>query len=103
MASPDRGDGTRDVWLSKDIVQDVVESRMGDDVVSQPCWRANRVHIVTCLTDAEVEAVFDSLWEQAELDGRGTRDLATEGREAALSAQAQADYTAAMTDTVLEA
>lgn len=90
-----------DVWLSKNIEKDVLENRIGDEVTTQDVWTADRVHIVTDLSDDEIVSQFDLLWEQAELDEKSTRELTIEGREAALSAQAQADYTAALTDTVL--
>ena len=71
-----------DVWLSKNIEKDVLENRIGDEVTTQDVWTADRVHIVTDLSDDEIVSQFDLLWEQAELDEKSTRELTIEGREA---------------------
>ena len=71
-----------DVWLSKNIEKDVLENRIGDEVTTQDVWTADRVHIVTDLSDDEIVSQFDLLWEQAELDEKSTRDIALGARAA---------------------
>lgn len=74
-----------DVWLSRNITKGQSSDEGGTT------WEADRVHVMTDMTDAEIEADFDRIWEDAELAERGTRELALDGRAAALSAKEAAD------------
>lgn len=76
-----------DVWLSRNITK----GQSSDEGGTYDTWEADRVHVMTDMTDAEIEADFDRLWDGAELAKRGTRELALDGRAAALSAQEAAD------------
>ena len=76
-----------DVWLSRNITK----GQSSDEGGTYATWEADRVHVMTDMTDAEIDARFDELWDGAELAERGTRELALDGRAAALSAQVAAD------------
>lgn len=90
-----------DVWLRDNVVQDVAEAASGEDVATCDVWRYNEVHYVAdgSPTAEEVEAGFDELWAAHEHDGETD---AQRVERLAETAQAQADYTAVMTGTVLE-
>lgn len=81
-AEPIAGTGLRDVWLHRDIERDTYEDAHGEDIETREVWVADEVHLVTNLTDDEIDERFDELWDQAELDGTGTRDIALGARAA---------------------
>lgn len=92
------------VWLRRDVTQDVAEEAQADGgVTSQDVWTYEELCFVAdgTPTEAEVEAAFDELWADHEDDGMADAERIARAAEAATAAQAQADYTAVMTDTVL--
>ena len=88
-----------DVWLRDNIEQDAMEQEQGEGTATCGFYRYDEVHFVTAGTPAveEVEADFDALWEEHADD----RTPAEKAQDTADAAQAQADYTAALTDTML--
>lgn len=93
--------GGASVWLRKDIT--TVEVDIGDGL-SQTMWEADEVfgHLSWVPTVAEVAEGFDELWEALEQAGKTDRELVLEALAAAERAQAQADFTAIMTDTMID-
>lgn len=88
------------VWLRKNI--QTVEIDL-EDGLSQTMWEADEVSgtLSWIPTVAEVEEDFDEMWEAFEQAGKTDRELMMEAMEAAERAQAQADFTAILTDTVV--
>lgn len=88
-----------DVWLRDNIEQDTMEQTQGEDVVTCDFYRCDEVHFVVAGTPTveEIEADFDALWDEHADD----RTPAEKAQDTADAAQAQADYTAALTDTLL--
>lgn len=86
------------VWLRKNI--ETREIDLGDGL-SQVVWEADEASgtLGWVPTVAEVEEAFDEMWEAFELAGKTDRELVLEAMAAAERAQAQADFTAIMTDT----
>ena len=86
------------VWLRKNI--QTVEIDLGDGL-SQTMWEADEVSgtLSWIPTVAEVEEDFDEMWEAFEQAGKTDRELVMEAMAAAERAQAQADFTAILTDT----
>ena len=86
------------VWLRKNIVTVEVEL---EDGLSQTMWEADEVSgtLSWIPTVAEVEEDFDEMWEAFEQAGKTDRELVMEAMAAAERAQAQADFTAILTDT----
>lgn len=86
------------VWLRRNIA--TFEQDLGDGA-TQTMWEADFVEgdLSRVPTDAEVEEDFDALWEAFEQAGMTDRELLARAMEAAERAQAQADFTALMTDT----
>lgn len=93
-----RGPMASDVWLRRDIVHDVADMQDGQAV---DFWRYEEVHGVMGghPSEDEVAARFDELWDAFELDELTDRAMAMRALDAAEAAQAQADYTAIMTET----
>ena len=59
MALPD---GTyADVWLRKNIEEVTETNEDGDEVTS---WQADEVYLRTAMSESEVEASFDTLFEE---------------------------------------
>ena len=58
-----RPDGQADVWLRRNITEQQAEGADGEGT-SQ--WVADEVHIVRAVTQAEAEAAFDALWDEAQ-------------------------------------
>ena len=90
---------TADVWLRDNIERYTMEQAQGEEIVTCDFYRYDEVHFVTAGTPTveEVEADFDALWEEHADD----RTPAERAQDTADAAQAQADYTAALTDTLL--
>lgn len=90
-----RSDGmTADVWLRKDIEQDVYDN--GDDAdKSITFYKADEVHFVAVgvPTVDEVTAAFDTLWQAHELDGL------TDGERIAILCEQLDKTNAALDDT----
>lgn len=88
------------VWLRKNI--QTVEIDLGDGL-SQTMWEDDEVSgtLSWIPTVAEVEEDFDEMWEAFEQAGKTDRELLMDAMEAAERAQAQADFTAILTDTVV--
>ncbi len=86
------------IWLRKNIT--TVEKEL-EDGLSQTMWEADEVSgtLSWIPTIAEVEEDFDGLWEAFEQAGKTDRELVMEAMAAAERAQAQADFTAILTDT----
>ena len=86
------------VWLRKNIT--TTEIDLGDGL-SQTMWEADEVSgtLSWLPTTQEVEDDFDEMWEAFEQAGKTDRELIMDALEAAERAQAQADFTAIMTDT----
>ena len=86
------------VWLRQNI--QTVEIDLGDGL-SQTMWEADEVSgtLSWIPTVAEVEEDFDEMWEAFEQAGKTDRELVMEAMAAAERAQAQADFTAILTDT----
>ena len=86
------------VWLRKNIT--TLEIDLGDGL-SQTMWEADEVSgtLSWLPTTQEVEDDFDEMWEAFEQAGKTDRELIMDALEAAERAQAQADFTAIMTDT----
>lgn len=86
------------VWLRKNI--QTVEIDL-EDGLSQTMWEADEVSgtLSWIPTVAEVEEDFDEMWEAFEQAGKTDRELVMEAMAAAERAQAQADFTAILTDT----
>lgn len=86
------------VWLRKNITTVEVEL---EDGLSQTMWEADEVSgtLSWIPTVAEVEEDFDEMWEAFEQAGKTDRELVMEAMAAAERAQAQADFTAILTDT----
>ena len=93
-----RGPMASDVWLRRDIVHDTADMEDGTAV---DFWRYEEVHGIMGghPSVAEVTEQFDELWEQFELASMDERELLLRALDAAEAAQAQADYTAIMTET----
>ncbi len=86
------------VWLRQNI--QTVEIDLCDGL-SQTMWEADEVSgtLSWIPTVAEVEEDFDEMWEAFEQAGKTDRELVMEAMAAAERAQAQADFTAILTDT----
>ena len=86
------------VWLRKNI--ETIDVDLGDGL-SQTMWEADEVSgtLSWIPTVAEVEEDFDEMWEAFEQAGKTDRELVMEAMAAAERAQAQADFTAILTDT----
>ncbi len=85
------------IWLRQNIETVEVEIDGG----TQTMWEADEVSgtLSWVPTVAEVEEDFDEMWEAFEQNGKTDRELLLEAMAAAERAQAQADFTAIMTDT----
>jgi hypothetical protein len=86
------------VWLRKNIHTEERELEGGE---TQTVWVADEVHgtLSWVPTTQQVEEDFDEMGEAFELEGKTDRELVMQALEAAELAQAQADFTAIMTDT----
>ena len=86
------------IWLRKNRVTVEVEV---EDGLSETMWEAVEVSgtLSWIPTVAEVEEDFDEMWEAFEQAGKTDRELVMEAMAAAERAQAQADFTAILTDT----
>lgn len=88
------------VWLRRNI--ETVEEPL-EDGGTQTMWVAEETRglLLGLVTVEEVEEEFDSLWEQFEEEGLSTSESIGRARAIAEHAQAQADFTAIMTDTLI--
>lgn len=86
------------VWLRKNIH---TEERELDGDGTQTVWVADETngYLSWVPTTQEVEEDFDEMWEAFELNGKTDRELVMQALETAERAQAQADFTAILTDT----
>lgn len=85
------------VWLRRNIEQLTVDDEAGGTYEQWECDELSFV-VAGTPTAEDVESGFDALWEEHEHDGETDAERAARLAE---DAQAQADYTAVLTDTVL--
>ncbi|MBR1828773.1 MAG: hypothetical protein IJ781_04595 [Atopobiaceae bacterium] len=89
------------VWLRQNIT--TVEIDLGDGL-SQTMWEADEVtgFVGSAITVEEIEDDFDGWWDTFERADMTPDERIAEIYEMAERAQAQADFTAIMTDTYTE-
>ncbi len=94
--------GQSEVWLRKNI--ELVESESTEDMESYQYWTADETSGILpyTISFSEVEENFDELWESFNLKKMTDRQLAEKTLELTQMVQAQIDFTALMTDTVIE-
>lgn len=94
------GPGVR-AWLRRDIAEVEVEL---DDGGTQTMWEADEVEgtFDRPVTAEEVEEDFDAIWDAFEREAMTMPERIDESYHLAERAAAQADFTAIMTDTLIE-
>lgn len=89
------------VWLRRNIATVEVETEPGE---TQTMWQADEVEgmVYTPVTAEQIEDDFDLWWETFEQDAKTIPELLQEAYALAERAQAQAEFSAIMTDTLIE-
>lgn len=92
------GSGGTDVWLRANIATVEVEN---DDGTTQTMWVADEVHGIVSGTPSasEIEEDFDAWWDDFRRASMTVPERIEEAYAMAERAQAQADFTAILTDT----
>ena len=93
--------GKSEVWLRRNI--DWVEVDDGE-LGNYEYYTAEEVHgnLPYTVTYDEIEENFDEFWDQFDYSGLSDRQLTERVLELTQTVQAQIDFTAIMTDTVIE-